>query len=95
MRTFFIIPWYRSGDYEAAVSQFGDLPGSYLAWREHALNWEKQCQEGAMMPCLRVVVRPDEFRAWCRTRHLQPDAEARSTFIIEKARPLLWPDTPT
>ena len=92
-RIFFIIPWYRSGDYDAVVSLFGDLPGTYAAWQDRALHWEEQCRTAAI-PCLRVPLRPDEFRAWCRTRNLQPEAEARSTFIIDEARLLLWPDAP-
>ena len=91
-RTFFIIPWYRHGDYPAAVSLFGDLPGSHAAWHDHALQWEEQCRTAAV-PCLRVLLQPDEFRTWCRAHHLQPDGEARATFIIAKARTLLWPDT--
>jgi hypothetical protein len=92
-RTFFIIPWYRSGDYAAAVALFGDLPGSYAAWRDRALRWEEQCRTSEI-PFLRVLVRPGEFRGWCRAVQLQPDSEARSEFIIERARSLLWPDTP-
>ena len=36
----------------------------------------------------------DEFLAWCQSRQVRPDAEARSTFIVEKARSLLWPEAP-
>ena len=89
-RTFFVIPWYRPADYAAAVSLFGDLPANYAAWQDRALQWEEQCRTVAI-PCLRVLLRPDEFRTWCRAHQLQPDGEARSTFIIDKARSLLWP----
>lgn len=92
-RTFFIIPWYRPGDYDAAVALFGDLPESYAAWRDRALRLEEQCRTTAM-PSVRVLVRPGEFHDWCRTVQLQPDAEARSAFVIERARSLLWPDIP-
>ena len=90
-RIFFIFPWYRPGDYAAAVSLFGDLPGSHAAWHDCALRWEEQCRTAAL-PCLRVLLRPDEFRAWCRTHQLQPDGAARSTFIVDQASALLWPD---
>jgi hypothetical protein len=92
-RIFLVVPWYRPGDYGAAVSMFGDLPATYAAWHDRALEWEEHCRITAM-PCLRVLLRPDEFLAWCRTRQVQPDAEARSTFVVEKARSLLWPDAP-
>lgn len=92
-RIFFIVPWYGLGDYDAAVSMFGDLPPTYAAWHDRAQEWEEHCRTAAM-PCLRVLLRPDEFLAWCRTRQIPPDAEARSTFVIEKARSLLWPDPP-
>jgi hypothetical protein len=72
---------------------FGDLPATYAAWHDRALEWEEHCRITAM-PCLRVLLQPDEFLAWCRTRQAQPDAEARSTFIVEKARSLLWPEAP-
>ena len=88
-----IVPWYRLGDYDVAVSMFGDLPATYAAWHDHALEWEEHCRTAAV-PCLRVLLRPDAFLAWCRTRQVQPDAEARSTFVVEKARSLLWPDAP-
>jgi hypothetical protein len=92
-RTFFIIPWYRPGDYDAAEALFGDLPGSYAAWRDAALRWEEQCRTSAI-PFLRVLVRPDEFRGWCWAVQRQADTEARSAFIIERGGSLLWPDIP-
>jgi hypothetical protein len=92
-RIFLIVPWYRPGDYDAAVSMFGDLPATYAAWHDRALEWEEHCRIAAM-PCLRVLLRPDEFLAWCQTRQVRPDAEARSTFVVEKARSLLWPNAP-
>ena len=92
-RLFLIVPWYRPGDYDAAASMFGDLPVTYAAWHDRALEWEEHCRITAM-PCLSVLLRPDEFLAWCRTREVQPDAEARSTFVVGKARSLLWPDAP-
>ena len=92
-RIFLIVPWYRPGDYDAAASMFGDLPVTYAAWHDRALEWEEHCRITAM-PCLRVLLRPDEFLSWCRTRQVQPDAEARSTFVVGKARSLLWPDAP-
>jgi hypothetical protein len=92
-RIFLIVPWYRPGDYDAAVSMFGDLPASYAAWHDRALEWEEHCRTAAT-PCLRVLLRPDEFLAWCQSRQVRPDAEARSTFVVEKARSLLWPEAP-
>ena len=92
-RIFLIVPWYRPGDYDAAVSMFGDLPASHAAWHDRALEWEGQCRTAAT-PCLRVLLRPDEFLAWCQTRQVRPDAEARSSFVVEKARAMLWPDAP-
>jgi hypothetical protein len=90
---FFIVPWYRARDYAAAASMFGDLPATYAAWHDRALEWEEHCRTEAM-PCLRVLLQPDEFLAWCRTRQVPPDADARSAFVVEKARSLLWPDAP-
>jgi hypothetical protein len=92
-RIFLIVPWYRPGDYDAAVSMFGDLPATYRAWHDRALEWEENCRTAAT-PCLRVLLQPDEFLTWCRARQVQPDAESRSTFIVEKARSLLWPEAP-
>lgn len=92
-RIFLIVPWYRLGDYDAARSMFGDLPATYAAWHGRTLEWEEHCRIAAM-PCLRVLLRPEEFLAWCRTRQVRADAEARSTFVVEKARSLLWPDAP-
>jgi hypothetical protein len=92
-RIFLIVPWYRLGDYDAAVSLFGDLPTTYAEWHDRAVEWEENCRTAAT-PCLRVLLRPDEFLAWCQTHQVQPDTEARSTFVVEKARSLLWPDAP-
>jgi hypothetical protein len=92
-RIFFIVPWYRPSDYDAAASLFGDLPSTYPAWHNRALKCEDHCRIAAM-PCLRVLVRPDELLAWCQARQIQPHAEARSTYVVEKARSLLWPDPP-
>jgi hypothetical protein len=92
-RIFLIVPWYRAGEYDAAASMFGDLPATYAAWHDRATEWEEHCRITAM-PCLRVLLRPDEFHAWCQARQVQPDTEARSTFVVEKARSLLWRDAP-
>jgi hypothetical protein len=92
-RICFIIPWYRAGDYDAAAALFGDMPRSYAAWLEHTRRWEEECRRSDA-PFLRVLVRPREFHAWCRTARLQPDTEGRSAYIIERARSLLWPDMP-
>jgi hypothetical protein len=92
-RIFLIVPWYRLGDYDAAASMFGDMPATYAAW--HTVPWSGKNTAGSLQClCLRVLLRPDEFLAWCRTHQVQPDAEARSTFVVEKARSLLWPDAP-
>ena len=82
----------------ARLCSFGDtgptrLPGRSKAWHDRALEWEEDCRT-AVTPCLRVLLQPDEFLTWCRARQVQPDAEARSTFIVEKARSVLWPEAP-
>ena len=71
----------------------GDMPATYAAWHDRAQECEEHCRTAAM-PCLRVLLQPDEFLAWWWTRQVPPNAKARSTFVVEKARLLLWPDAP-
>jgi hypothetical protein len=84
------LPWYRRGDYAELRALFSDgekLAPTFDEWLASAEAVERQAQRHGR-PVTRVVLRPRPFAAWCRERHVTPDAQARIDFASEQGRDL-------
>ena len=74
--------WYRSEDYDAIRRIMADgniFSTSFLIWRMEAETGEKKLRRNGHT-VVRVFIDPETFPDWCRTRGLNIDAKARTTF---------------
>lgn len=82
------LAWYELDDFteiKAVMVDGNKLPKTYSEWRLAAEQTERKLRrEGRMV--VRAHVRPAEFVAWCSTRGLNIDANARMAFANEVAR---------
>jgi hypothetical protein len=81
----FGIPWCRREDWSALIAIFADavqLPATYEKWLYAAQKVEKKIQSHGGI-AERVYLDPGEFSAWCRTRGLDINADARMEFADE------------
>lgn len=88
MRTSVVgMPWYRKADYARLRASFADgarLHETYAEWSAAARETEAHlAAQGHRV--VRVEVDPEEFVAWCSTRDVVPDAEARMRYANELA----------
>ena len=79
--------WYLAEDFAAikALMHDGDkLHRTHAEWQVAAENGERSLRaKGGVV--YRAIVRPNEFRAWCLGKGLDPDAKARNQFAAEFA----------
>jgi hypothetical protein len=79
------LPWYRREDYPTIRQVMADshmLASTYDQWLAAAENNESVGQQ-AGLEIVRVMIEPEEFKAWCRARDLKPDGAARTKYAGE------------
>lgn len=81
------MPWYRKADYARLRAAFADgarLHETHAEWSAAARATEAHlAAQGHRV--VRVEIDPEEFVAWCSTRDVAPDAEARMRYANESA----------
>lgn len=78
----FGLGWYEREDYPRILEIMEDahlLPRTYDAWRKSAETGERE-QKRKGVVVIRVVIKAEEFLAWCRARGLNVDKNARMRF---------------
>jgi len=81
------LPWFRKEDFAQLRALFidaGELHRTYAQWLRAAELAEKTLQARGIC-VVRAPLRPYEFAAWCESRGLPTDAEARREFANEFA----------
>lgn len=80
--------WYEREHYDAIRRVMTDrekLPATFHEWRMKAETEEKKFRrEGKIV--VRVLIDPETFPDWCRSRGLNIDAQARNLFAAEAAK---------
>ena len=79
--------WYEEKDYERLRSMFTDganLPRTYAEWLQKATTGEHHLKSQGTFVA-RVLVRPDEFAAWCKAEGLPMGALARNKWASNGA----------
>jgi hypothetical protein len=79
------IVWYRQADWLRLRTLFpdaGKLPDTYAEWLTSAESLMAQLKRDGIA-AERVLLDPDSFSAWCTTRDLPLDAQARSQYASE------------
>jgi hypothetical protein len=77
--------WYHREDWQKLKAIFTDsqvLPPSYEIWLEKAESGFRRAKSRGMI-VEKVYIDPDTFPAWCRSRGLNIDAQARTAFAGE------------
>jgi hypothetical protein len=76
------IAWYKLEDYDAILRIMADsdkLPDTFSEWRMKAEQREKlERRNGKVV--VRVLIDPETFPDWCRSRSLNVDAKARMLY---------------
>jgi hypothetical protein len=76
------IAWYRKEDYQRLLELFEDgqkLPATYEQWLQAANGlFERLKSQGVSVQ--RVYLYPNDFAAWCRSRGLNINADARMKY---------------
>lgn len=81
------VPWYDREDYRRILEIMEDanlLPETYEKWR-YAADKVISTVERSGGTAVRAKIDPDAFIAWCRSRNLKVDAQARMAFANEVA----------
>jgi hypothetical protein len=76
------LAWYEERDYPAILAMMEDadrLPATFARWREKAETAERELRRKGHT-VVRAMISPDTFPAWCRSRGLKLNAEARIMF---------------
>jgi hypothetical protein len=84
------IAWYYRGDYPRILrimTDADDLPATYDAWIRSAEQVERQLKRNGLA-VMHVIIEPDAFLDWCRSRGIAPNAQARSTYSSEETKRL-------
>ena len=79
------LPWYCREDYPTIRRVMIDphvLAPSYDQWLAAAENNETVGRQ-AGLEIVRVMIVPEEFKAWCLSQDLKPDSAARAKFASE------------
>lgn len=81
------IPWYARDQYARVLAIMDDafrLPATFDAWlsaaEQTAAEYERQG-----LTVYRILLEPESFLGWCKSRDFLPDAHARSIFASERA----------
>jgi hypothetical protein len=81
------LSWVRRDDYSRFLEVMEDahiFPATYDAWAEKAERQQRNL-EARGFAVIRAVLDPDEFLAWCATRGMHVNAEARRLFAAAVA----------
>ncbi|MGO4387922.1 hypothetical protein AB4Y85_10325 [Microvirga sp. 2YAF29] len=79
------LPWYRREDYPTIRQVMDDpyvLASTYEQWLSAAENNEAVGRQ-AGLEIVRVMIYPQEFRAWCLAQGMAPDGAARTKYASE------------
>jgi len=71
--------WYCRQDYRRVLEIMEDadkLPATYDKWLKNAEAGERELKRRGHI-VVRAIINPNEFIAWCWTRNLNIDAQAR------------------
>lgn len=80
--------WYREEDWARLKEIFADgdlLPKSYADWLVRAEKMKKEA-EAAGDAVIKVFIDPETFPAWCESKGIAMNSEARSQLAIEVAQ---------
>ena len=81
------IPWYYRQEYRRILDIMEDadkLPATYDRWIKSAETVERDLKSKGHI-VVRAIINPDEFAAWCRSRGLNINANARMQWGNEAA----------
>jgi hypothetical protein len=81
------IPWYRREDWPQIKAMMADahkLHATFDQWLKAAEQLAAQLSAQGVT-VIKALIEPEPFRAWCRTRGLNVDANARNEFAAERA----------
>jgi hypothetical protein len=76
------LAWYEERDYPAILEMMEDaycLPVTFASWREKAYRSELALK-GQRHDVVRAMISPGKFPAWCQSRGLRLNANARKLF---------------
>jgi hypothetical protein len=76
------LAWYEERDYPAILEMMEDaycLPVTFASWREKVYRSELALK-GQLHDVVRAVISPGKFPAWCQSRGLRLNANARKLF---------------
>jgi hypothetical protein len=82
------ISWFEREDYPRILEIMADadvFPPTYEAWTKKAEHDQRRT-EAAGFTVVRVIIKPEEFIAWCTRNDMAVDAKARTAFAAEGAR---------
>lgn len=74
--------WYQERDYPAILEMMEDahrLPATFASWLAKAEQSEAGFKKQGHA-VIRAMIAPVEFSAWCQSRGMKADAEARKMF---------------
>ncbi|WP_457090149.1 hypothetical protein [Microvirga sp. P5_D2] len=80
------LPWYRREDYPAIRQMMADphvLAPVYDQWLAAAENNESVGRQ-AGLEIARIMIVPEEFKAWCLAQGVEPDSAARTKYASER-----------
>lgn len=81
------IAWYNPQDYPTILKVMADadnLPRTFQEWHDRMHKREVELI-AAGHNCVRVIIDPRTFPAWCAANGLKLDAEGRTSFAAEQA----------
>ena len=79
------VGWFLPEDYEEAKQFCPDAArdADYEQWVTYAESIIRELtQKMPTTEIIRVVIRPEKFRAWCEQHNLQPDSASRAVFAM-------------
>lgn len=81
------IVWYEEADYPQVLRVMSDahlLPPTFASWHQKA-SQGLQIFEKRGGVAIKATLRAAEFKAWCVSLNIKPDAQARMRFANEAA----------
>lgn len=86
--TLIAVAWFRREDYDLIRAMFddgADMPETFDQWQEQVeRRLAERLPAGARVE--KVIVDPDEFRAFARRVQVKADEQGRSAFAASRAR---------
>ena len=85
-QAYFPVSWYRSEDYDRARAMMDDannFPASFEDWLQLANDQiAKFAAQGVVVE--KIILDPEEFRAFCAGQKIKPDQQARMSYAVAK-----------